>query len=49
MNRPSDHKEASGMPIGKNEDVEFSRELADQDDLEARERAAEADARQQQE
>ncbi|WP_019536091.1 YfhD family protein [Paenibacillus ginsengihumi] len=49
MNRPSGRKEASGMPIGKKEDVEFSRELADQDDLKAQERAAAADTRQQQE
>lgn len=37
------------LPIAKNEDVEFSAELADSDDLEAEERAALADARQEQE
>lgn len=35
------------LPIGKNEDVEFSRDLADADDLEALERSNEADARQE--
>lgn len=34
-------------PIGKNEDVEFSRELADEDDLEALERMEAADRRQE--
>ncbi len=37
------------LPIAKNEDIEFSAELADSDDLEAEERAALADARQEQE
>lgn len=35
------------FPIGKNEDVEFSEALADEDDLEAVERAEAADNRQQ--
>ncbi|RAP76736.1 YfhD family protein [Paenibacillus montanisoli] len=35
------------LPIGKNEDVEFSEELADEDDKKAMQRAAEADARAQ--
>jgi hypothetical protein len=35
------------LPIAKNEDVEFSAELADEDDFEALERAEEADCRQQ--
>ncbi|SCW48081.1 YfhD-like protein [Paenibacillus tianmuensis] len=35
------------LPIAKNEDVEFASELADQADVEARERAADADERQQ--
>ena len=35
------------LPIGKEEDVEFSQELADQDDCEAQERAAQADERAQ--
>lgn len=34
--------------VAKNEDVEFSAELADTDDLEAQERAEQADARQEQ-
>lgn len=33
------------LPIGKNEDVEFSRELADENDLEAQARAKAADER----
>ncbi|SEN08233.1 YfhD family protein [Paenibacillus sp. OV219] len=33
------------LPIGKNEDVEFSEELADDADRVAQQRAAEADAR----
>ncbi|MFC0212040.1 YfhD family protein [Paenibacillus chartarius] len=35
------------LPIGKNEDVEFAKDMADEDDLEALERAHEADARQE--
>ncbi|WP_328699937.1 YfhD family protein [Chengkuizengella marina] len=34
------------LPIAKNEDVEFSESLADEDDLEAQKRAKEADQRQ---
>jgi hypothetical protein len=37
----------SNLSIGKNEDVEFSAELADEADFEAAERAAEADNRQE--
>lgn len=33
------------LPIGKNEDVEFSEEMADEADRVAQQRAAEADAR----
>jgi hypothetical protein len=33
------------LPVGCNEDVEFSREMADEDDIEAQERAAAADRR----
>ncbi|MGN7380413.1 MULTISPECIES: YfhD family protein [unclassified Paenibacillus] len=33
------------LPIARNEDVEFSRELADEDDLEALARAEAADER----
>ncbi|ASS66866.1 MULTISPECIES: YfhD family protein [unclassified Paenibacillus] len=36
------------LPLGKNEDVEFSRELADREDLEALQRAEEADRRAEQ-
>jgi hypothetical protein len=34
------------LPIAKNEDVEFSAELADEDDMEAQQRANAADHRQ---
>ncbi|MFS1513548.1 YfhD family protein [Chengkuizengella sp. SCS-71B] len=34
------------LPIARNEDVEFSQSLADEDDLKAQERAREADQRQ---
>ncbi|MEF2964743.1 YfhD family protein [Paenibacillus sp. M1] len=37
----------SRIAIGHNEDVEFSEELADQEDWEALERSERADARQQ--
>lgn len=37
------------LPTEKNEDVEFSRDMADADDLEALARAEAADNRQQQE
>jgi hypothetical protein len=40
------HTEQPKLPTGKNEDIEFSAELADSDDFEAAERAAEADSRQ---
>ncbi|TMV43833.1 YfhD family protein [Paenibacillus mesophilus] len=39
--------ENEALPIGKNEDVDFSEALADEDDLEAVERAEAADNRQQ--
>jgi hypothetical protein len=35
------------LPIAKNEDVEYSSKLADEDDVEAVERAEAADTRQQ--
>lgn len=38
-------REKGRLPIGRNEDVEFHRELADKDDLEALERAAQSDQR----
>ena len=41
------NNEASKLPTGKNEDVEFSAALADQDDIEAQQRAAAADYRQE--
>ncbi|ACT00865.1 MULTISPECIES: YfhD family protein [Paenibacillus] len=37
------------LPVGKNEDVEFSQELADEADKQAAQRAAAADARAQNE
>ncbi|CAM3115284.1 YfhD family protein [Paenibacillus lupini] len=37
------------LPIGKNEDVEFSEELADEADKQAASRAAAADAREENE
>ena len=37
------------LPVAKNEDVEYSRELADADDLEAVERMEAADRRQENE
>jgi hypothetical protein len=37
------------LPIGKNEDVEFSEELADEADRKAAQRAAAADERNEQE
>lgn len=37
------------LPTAKNEDMEFSAELADQDDMEAAERADAADYRQERE
>ena len=36
------------LPIGQNEDVAFSAESADSDDLEAQQRAESSDARQRQ-
>lgn len=34
------------LPVGKNEDVEYRAEFADNDDVEAQQRAKEADRRQ---
>ncbi|WP_154665910.1 YfhD family protein [Paenibacillus pinihumi] len=45
---PKQEHETCKLPIGKNEDVEFSEEQADAADLKARERAAEADHRAEQ-
>ena len=48
MRYDNEQREAEELlPIGKNEDVEFSEALADEDDLEAVERAEAADARQE--
>ncbi|HUC93214.1 MAG TPA: YfhD family protein [Paenibacillus sp.] len=44
-NRPDDRPARGRLPIGTNEDVEFSEELADEDDREARRRAEAADCR----
>jgi hypothetical protein len=42
-------RQANGeLPVAKNEDVEFSVELADEDDREAMQRAEEADQRAEQ-
>ncbi|HZG76911.1 MAG TPA: YfhD family protein [Paenibacillus sp.] len=41
------NEQARRLPVAKNEDVEFSRELADEDDLEALERMHAADRRQE--
>jgi hypothetical protein len=41
------HKNNNKLPVGKKEDVEFSRELADNEDLEALKRMEAADRRQQ--
>lgn len=49
MARNNKQEKQRNLPIAKNEDVEFSAELADADDLEAAERGDMADARQQQE
>lgn len=35
------------LPVGKNEDVEFSQDIADDNDVEAQERAKAADNRQE--
>jgi|GEM_PF-727744 hypothetical protein len=42
----SDAGRQRDLPVARAEDVEFCRELADEDDLEAMERAAKADMRQ---
>jgi len=40
-------KKRKNLPIAKNEDVEFSRELADREDFQALRRAHRADRRQE--
>ncbi|MDQ1912897.1 YfhD family protein [Paenibacillus sp. GD4] len=47
-NKKQQNERSRQLPIAKNEDVEFSAELADADDMEAAERGDQADARQQQ-
>ena len=48
MKTKNDRKQAKAdLPVAKNEDVEFDGELADEDDLEALERAKAADRRQE--
>lgn len=42
-----DNKSKKKLPVNKVEDVEFSTELADQEDLEAQERSKQADKRQE--
>jgi hypothetical protein len=44
---PNQEKEERELPIAKNEQVEFSSEVADADDIEAVIRAEEADNRQE--
>jgi len=43
--RQDENESPQSMPTASAEDVEFSEELADEDDLEAQQRAAEADRR----
>jgi hypothetical protein len=45
MSKQQNHR--NELPIAKNEDVEYSAELADAHDKEAQERANQADARQE--
>ncbi|MCS7458506.1 YfhD family protein [Paenibacillus doosanensis] len=42
-----DYKQNQKLPIAKNEDVEYDAEFADEEDMEAGQRAEQADARQQ--
>ncbi|WP_084783513.1 YfhD family protein [Paenibacillus sp. FJAT-26967] len=46
-NRNEKQNQENELPIGKSEDVEFSAELADAEDLEALQRAEAADSRQE--
>ncbi|UQZ86971.1 hypothetical protein SK3146_06264 [Paenibacillus konkukensis] len=41
------HKQNQKLPIAKEEDVEYNAEFADEEDMEAGQRAEQADARQQ--
>ncbi|MGG1520190.1 YfhD family protein [Paenibacillus oryzisoli] len=47
MKQPDRETTTNKLPVAKNEDVEFSAEVADADDFEAAERAQEADFRQE--
>lgn len=50
MNEPyqeADRQRKDNLPIAKGEDVEFSSEVADEDDMEAVQRAESAEQRQQ--
>jgi hypothetical protein len=47
MNTTNERNRKRQLPIGKNEDVEYDAEFADENDAEAVERAHAADARQE--
>lgn len=47
MNQKNNSQGQSNLPVAKQEDVEFSAEIADRDDFEAAERAQAADERQE--
>ncbi|NQX57738.1 YfhD family protein [Paenibacillus qinlingensis] len=47
MNQKNNNQAQSKLPVAKQEDVEFSAEVADKDDFEAAERAQAADDRQE--
>jgi hypothetical protein len=47
MSQKQNQQEESQLPVVKNEDVEFTAEIADADDFEAAERAQAADYRQE--
>jgi hypothetical protein len=47
MKETNERSRKRQLPIGKNEDVDYDAEFADEDDVEAVERAHAADARQE--
>lgn len=47
MNQKMNNQDQSNLPVAKQEDVEFSAEVADKDDFEAAQRAQAADDRQE--
>ncbi|WP_082927949.1 YfhD family protein [Paenibacillus oryzisoli] len=47
MNQKNNSQGRNNLPVAKQEDVEFSAEVADRDDFEAAERAKAADDRQE--